>query len=220
MTEAPAAAATRHHRSRRAPRPSGEERHRAILETAERLLAERGLDGFSVDDLARGAGLSRPTFYFYFASKEAVLLTLLDRVIDEVNARSADLPAAFEGDPAGSWRRVIQGVVEVFAGHRSVATAAVQAHLSTPAVRQLWTQTMGTWIGLVADVIEAERARGAAPDGVPAHDLATALNLMNERVLVATFTGEACSITEDAVTDVLLGIWLNSIYGPGGPTGG
>ncbi|MCW2744335.1 MAG: Transcriptional regulator, TetR family, partial [Mycobacterium sp.] len=46
------------------------------------------------------------------------------------------------------------------------------------------------------------------------------LNLMNERVLVATFTGEACSITEDAVTDVLLGIWLNSIYGPGGPAGG
>ena len=39
-----------------------------------------------MDDLAKGAGISRPTFYFYFPSKEAVLLTLLDRVIDEADA--------------------------------------------------------------------------------------------------------------------------------------
>ena len=63
-------------RGRRAARPSGDDRELAILTTAERLLAERPLSAISVDDLARGAGISRPTFYFYFASKDAVLLTL------------------------------------------------------------------------------------------------------------------------------------------------
>ena len=47
-----------------------------------------GLAEISVDDLAKGAGISRPTFYFYFPSKDAVLLTLLDRVITEADERA------------------------------------------------------------------------------------------------------------------------------------
>src|SRR5262245_44972565 len=70
-------------RGRRTSRPSGDDRQHAILATAEQLLAERDFADISIDDLARGAGISRPTFYFYFPSKNAVLLTLLDRVIEE-----------------------------------------------------------------------------------------------------------------------------------------
>ena len=65
-------------RGRRTRRPTGDDRERTILETAEHLLEERPIHEISVDDLARGAGISRPTFYFYFPSKEAVLLTLLE----------------------------------------------------------------------------------------------------------------------------------------------
>src|SRR6476469_5123050 len=77
-------------RGRRSPRVSGEERERAILETLERLLGERSLHEISVDDVARGAGISRPTFYFYFASKEAVLLSLFERMVGEADARRGD----------------------------------------------------------------------------------------------------------------------------------
>src|SRR5271163_2899950 len=80
-----AASSTRSSRGRRSARPSGDDRELAILTTAERLLEDRPLNDISVDDLAKGAGISRPTFYFYFASKEAVLLTLLDRVINEAD---------------------------------------------------------------------------------------------------------------------------------------
>ena len=59
-------------RGRRAARPSGDDRELAILETAIRLLDERQEHEISVDDLAKGAGISRPTFYFYFPSKDAV----------------------------------------------------------------------------------------------------------------------------------------------------
>src|SRR6201996_4638102 len=68
-------------RGRRSIRPSGDDREQAILATAERLLEERAYADISVDDLAKGAGLSRPTFYFYFKSKEAVLLSLLEPMI-------------------------------------------------------------------------------------------------------------------------------------------
>lgn len=197
-------------RGRRTARPSGEDRERAILATAEQLLAEVG-DAFSVDDLARGAGLSRPTFYFYFASKDAVVLTLLDRVIAEANRTTPtlDLP----GDPVGSWRAIIQNIVDVFSAHRAVVAAAVRAHPASAELRELWAATMQRWVTQCAELITSERERGAAPAGQPAHEVALALNLMNERVLAAAFTGEQPAIAEAAVTDVLLSIWLPAIYG-------
>ena len=86
MTPVRAAGASGAARGRRTSRPSGDEREAAILRTAEQLLTQQGFSQISIDDLARGAGISRPTFYFYFPSKNAVLLTLLDRVVDEANA--------------------------------------------------------------------------------------------------------------------------------------
>jgi len=53
-------------------------------------------------------------------------------------------------------------------------------------LRQLWSAYMTTWVDFTAELILAERARGAAPDTIPARDLATTLNLMNERVLFAS----------------------------------
>src|SRR5687768_18206495 len=98
-------------RGRRPARPSGDNRELAILATAERLLAEQPLSAVSVDDLARGAGISRPTFYFYFASKDAVLLTLLDRVVAEADAAMGlaetamrEVPARPHEVPRDLWR--------------------------------------------------------------------------------------------------------------------
>lgn len=78
-------------RGRKTTRPSGDERIQAILATAEELLGKRPLADVSVDDLARGAGISRPTFYFYFSSKESVLLTLAERIIEEADANVASI---------------------------------------------------------------------------------------------------------------------------------
>src|ERR1700738_5721294 len=91
-------------RGRRSSRPSGDDRELAILKTAERLFEERSLAEISVDDLAKGAGISRPTFYFYFPSKDAVLLTLLERVIEEAGARLDGLAERLPDEPALGWR--------------------------------------------------------------------------------------------------------------------
>ena len=166
-------------RGRRAVRPSGDERETAILATAERLLAERPLNAISVDDLARGAGISRPTFYFYFGSKDAVLLTLLDRVVTEADAA---MQAAF-GEPAAgpreAWRRAITAYYETFRAHRGLTLAWAEARSTNSEVRQLWATVFEAWVQQNAAVIEAERGRGAAGPGLPARDLAVALTSMN-----------------------------------------
>src|SRR4051795_13687560 len=114
-------------RGRRSVRPSGDDRELAILTTAERLLAERPLSAISVDDLARGAGISRPTFYFYFASKDAVLLTLLDRVVAEADAATKDAFAGRQGGPRGGGAGAPTAYYETFRAHRALTLAWAEA---------------------------------------------------------------------------------------------
>jgi AcrR family transcriptional regulator len=204
---------TRPVRGRRAPRATGDDRERAILETAEQLLEERSLGEISVDDLARGAGISRPTFYFYFPSKEAVLLTLLDRMVDEARTEQGDVLERIADDPAARLREGLAAFHKTFGEHRAVTLAAAAARITHAEVRALWAQVMETWVAEASEAIEAERARGAAPPGLPARELAIALIQMNERVLYASFAAETPSIAEDDVIDVLLGIWVRAIYG-------
>lgn len=202
-------------RSRRSTRPSGDDRELAILTTAEKLLAERPLAEISVDDLARGAGLSRPTFYFYFPSKDAVLLALVERVIGEAD-RHAD--AALGGmdaravDPAGVWR-AINALFETFGAHRAVTLAGAAARSTNAELGALWSRFMQKWIDYTAASIQAERDRGAAPTTIPAEDLATSLNLMNERTMFAAFAAEEPAVPQHRIVDTLAHIWLAGIYG-------
>ena len=204
-------------RGRRSTRVSGDERQDAILLTAEGLLCERAFDEISIEDLARGAGISRPTFYFYFSSKDEVLLALLDRVITEVEHGVGALPRDFATDPAGAWTRSIGMFVEVFVAHRGVATAAIGARARNEAVRALWSKSMQSWADFSSDVIQSEQDRGAAPQGVDARDLAVSLNLMNERVITAVLNQESPAIPESSALDVLSTIWIRSIYGSDNP---
>jgi TetR/AcrR family transcriptional regulator, ethionamide resistance regulator len=185
----------------------------AILTTAERLLEERLLTEISVDDLARGAGISRPTFYFYFPSKEAVLLTLVDRVVQEVDAAIEVVRSQLPSDPARVWGAIINGVFESFGSKRWVGRNGHALLASEGELRQTWLTLMQKWIDQTASAIKAERGRGAAPETIPAEDLAVTLNLMNERAMIAVFSAEQPAVPYEHVVETLTHIWLTSIYG-------
>ncbi len=200
-------------RGRRASRATGDDRELAILATAERLLEERSLGAISVDDLARGAGISRPTFYFYFPSKDAVLLSLLDRVVAEADATMAavfDSPAV---GPREAWQRALGAYYATFRTHRALTVAWAEARSASGAVRTLWAEVFERWVQRCATAIEAERARGAAPTGPAARDLAIALTSMNERVIYASLSGDGPAVADTDVVPVLLRIWLAAVYG-------
>jgi TetR/AcrR family transcriptional regulator, ethionamide resistance regulator len=202
-------------RGRRAARVSAQEREAAILATAERLLEDRSPQEISVDDLARGAGISRPTFYFYFSSKEAVFLTLIDRLVAQAEP-GGELIERIHEDPPTRWREGLQIFFDIFGAHRAVVRAGAELRAVNAEARQLWSEVMEGWVAQAAGAIDAERARGAAPPGVDSRQLAIALVSMNERVQYATFADEPPSLPDDAVMDVLLEIWLKSIYGEAG----
>ncbi|WP_307801850.1 TetR/AcrR family transcriptional regulator [Actinomadura violacea] len=84
-----------------------EQTRTALLSAAERLWAERGIHGASLDDIAAAAGLTKGAVYSNFAGKTDLLLALLERftsdrlgtdVCDEL--RSADQGRG-DAEPAG-----------------------------------------------------------------------------------------------------------------------
>lgn len=201
-------------RGRRSTRPSGDDREQAILATLERLLEQRSLADISVDDLAKGAGISRPTFYFYFPSKDAVLLALVESVIAEADSNADAAMAGMDTavDPAGVWK-AINALFRTFGSHRAVTLAGADARPTNPDVKALWSRFMQKWIDHTTESIETERTLGAAPETIPAPDLATSLNLMNERIMLAAFAAERPAVSAERLVDTLSHIWVTSIYG-------
>jgi AcrR family transcriptional regulator len=199
-------------RGRRAGRPSGDERQRVIVEVFEGLLQTRALADVAIDDIAAGAAISRSAFYFYFPSKQAVLLELLDRMVAEVDAGLAAVGLPGD-DPAAWWRDAIGVFVDVFGAHRAVTVTLAEARATIPELRDEWARRSGRWVDLTASTIVAERRRGRAREIVDARATSVALNAMNERVLVASFGAEQPALALNEVLDVLTDIWTTTIYG-------
>jgi AcrR family transcriptional regulator len=65
-----------HHKKRQEKR---EQTRVALLDAAERLWAEHGIHGASLDDIAASAGLTKGAVYSNFTGKTDLLLALLDR---------------------------------------------------------------------------------------------------------------------------------------------
>lgn len=67
---------------------------KAILDAAVREFSAKGFKETSVADIMNAADLGIGTFYNYFQSKEEVLMCLLARLVDEVDAGLNELRAA------------------------------------------------------------------------------------------------------------------------------
>ena len=78
-----------------------ERTHETILESAARLVREKGISGARVADVMKGAGLTVGGFYAHFASKEALVDDALRRTAGRMRERLfAGLDAKDEGDRA------------------------------------------------------------------------------------------------------------------------
>jgi AcrR family transcriptional regulator len=54
-----------------------------LMDAAEDLFIRRGLDAVTVEDITNAAQVAKGTFYRYFISREALLLALRDRFIEQ-----------------------------------------------------------------------------------------------------------------------------------------
>lgn len=66
------------------PRPDvSEQRKNQIIEAAIKVFSELGFQNARMDDIADESGLSKGSLYWYFESKDDIILTILDQLFDQ-----------------------------------------------------------------------------------------------------------------------------------------
>ncbi|MEU3018301.1 MULTISPECIES: TetR/AcrR family transcriptional regulator [unclassified Nocardiopsis] len=200
-------------RGTRAPYERGDQREAQILDSLDELLRTTPLTGISVDHIAKGAGISRPTLYFYYRSRSEVFVALLRRTLAELSTPPQDLvDAAPELTPRAEIAALLRHVLRSWQDHGAVLRAVVEA-ADDPAADAVWRQAMEAYAHFLEGWIERHRAQGTAVDtGDDPADLAAALTWMVERNNYRRFrAGTPTGAEIDRHLDTLTGIVLRAI---------
>jgi AcrR family transcriptional regulator len=128
-------------------RPRSEEADRAILSAATELLAERGLSGMSMEEVAARAGVGKATVYRRWSSRGALALDAFLAEFEE--QQPVPDTGTFRGDLLSALRAWIRSVTRTPAG-RILAGLVAEAQRD-PALAVAWRE----------HVIEPLRARNA-----------------------------------------------------------
>jgi AcrR family transcriptional regulator len=140
----------------------------AILDAALALVAERGLRGVTMADIAARAGIGRATLYKYFGDADSILRAWHER---EMDRHMAEVGAIKDG-PGDAHTR-LAAVLERYAtaahtgrgGHDGELAAFLHRDEQVMAARQRLR-------GLVGDLVAKAAADGAVRDDVSADELA------------------------------------------------
>lgn len=80
-----------------------------IVDIAERLIQQRGFNGFSYEDIAGEIGIRKPSIHHHFASKESLALTVAQRYTDRLKKKLLAIEESQSSYPAQ-----LAGYVELF----------------------------------------------------------------------------------------------------------
>jgi TetR/AcrR family transcriptional regulator of autoinduction and epiphytic fitness len=86
-------------------------REEAIVQTASRLLAEKGFESMTVDEVAAAVGIAKASLYKHFPSKEDLAAAAMVRIMQRTLDFLASVPA--QDKPADKLRAVVRWAMQV-----------------------------------------------------------------------------------------------------------
>lgn len=201
---------------REEPQPDTIGLRERILDALRELLGERTFDTLSVAEIIAAAGVSRASFYFYFAGKQAVLAELVRRA---VGAGHVAAQPWVQGSPSPreALRAGIDAGADLWLSNAAVLRAIVESWASDPQLRELWLAQMATFTDAAVTRIEADRqaepAVEARLDGVDVHALAASLTWTGERLYYLAACGVPPFDDRTVLVDTLTHLWVSALYG-------
>jgi TetR/AcrR family transcriptional regulator, regulator of autoinduction and epiphytic fitness len=141
-------------------------REDVILREVNALLAEKGYDLMTVDEVAARVGIAKPSLYKHFESKEALaaaaLVQLLERTRDAIEAQPASAPALDKLKGVVRWalREHLDGQMPSLPSTRSTLRESLVRHPGYVDLLIEVSERLGGWIE------EAQRRKVIAP-GLP-----------------------------------------------------
>ncbi|WBO21168.1 TetR/AcrR family transcriptional regulator [Sphingomonas abietis] len=83
-----------------------------VSKTAKRLFYQRGIRAVGVEEIVNQAGVTKPSLYRSFGSKDDLIVRTLEERFDHSLAWLDDLEARLPDDPLGQLRAIIAGIAE------------------------------------------------------------------------------------------------------------
>ena len=185
-------------------------RQRLLSATTE-LLRDRRFDTISVADIIAAAGVSRASFYFYFANKQAVLAELVRGAVAE-GRQVAEPWTGSPDDPVAALRAGIAGGAELWSQNAGVLRAIVESWATDEPLRRLWVEQMETFTAATVTRIRSDPAAMRRLDGQDVHTVAASLTWLGERLYYLAAAGVEPFTDRGLMIDTLTAIWTSVLY--------
>ncbi|MDT8990413.1 helix-turn-helix domain-containing protein [Curvibacter sp. APW13] len=142
-------------------------REQAIIDAVNRLLAEKGFDAMTVDEVAAAVGIAKASLYKHFPSKEDLAAAAMAHLMAQAQAFLAALPA--DNAPLDKLRATVEwtmrlklaGNMPTLPSQNSTLRAALMAHKGYMDGLMEVSDVLGGWI-------EEAQAQGAINPALPA----------------------------------------------------
>jgi AcrR family transcriptional regulator len=137
-----------------------------ILDTAERSFAERGVDGVALRDLAREMGLTAPSLYNHFPSKQALYDAVLQRGLQPILEAVAEAwhPGALRPEQL---RATVNKLTSHLAAHPHLARLLQRALLEESSQKLIARWLAPVYQEGVAVIRESAAEAGWEPEEIP-----------------------------------------------------
>lgn len=149
--------------------PAIHARRRRILEETRKLIAERGLAGFSMDEICKRADVSKRTLYNAFQTKERMIAMAIHEYFERYITR---LPYS---SPTGTLQRNVERMVFVVQRNRQIRnyiSAIMSIYFSLDADSDIWNTMHSMAVTPNLQWIEALKARRQLQPWIDAQRLA------------------------------------------------
>lgn len=110
-------------------RPSNRE---LIIEAAERLVAEQGAAHLTFDALGQETGISKGGLLYHFASKDALLTAMLERMVAGFDQLRADFLQRLEDDPHRELKSILLAALNINAECGEIKSGLLAAAANNP----------------------------------------------------------------------------------------
>lgn len=143
----------------------------ALIQAAMAMIAERGLAGFAIAELARAVGVSSAAPYRHFRDRSAVIAEVARRGFEQLAANLDAARLAAGSDPVGALERCAQAHL-AFASHDPPVYATMFEARFPAGDHPELARAREAAFAVVRQVAQAAVGRGVTPGRPPAHMVA------------------------------------------------
>lgn len=144
------------------------EKRELILEAALEMFSQHGFRGATIDQIAEAAGMSKPNLLYYFRSKEAIHVTLMQRLLKTWLAPLKEFDD--EGEPMDELRSYIRRKLEMARDYpRESRLFANEILQGAPRIMTMIEGELKTLVDEKASVIRGWMASGRILSTDPYH---------------------------------------------------